>query len=155
MTGCREIEARVLPSGTVRTELFARDAGVIARMLCGVAGGWEKVAGEWAERGYAAGSAHAADGGELDPQALLPTWHTVVPGVDYKPGLVEAFRARALLRAALCACLPNGPVAVSVAQCKDGRGVVRLDLTPSDADRIVALLVFCAERLEQCHTGRS
>jgi hypothetical protein len=128
LTGCRGVEARVLPCGTVRTELFVQDADTVARMLCAAAGGWAKVAREWAERGRSVEPMNGACS-EVDPQALLPTWHEVVPGVDYKPGLVEAFRVRVVLRAALCACLPRGPVAVVPIQCKDGRGVMRLDLT--------------------------
>ena len=133
---------RVLESGTVRTELFAEDAMRVVALLLPVAGStpegvvlpdFEPV---------------TVPGCEID-YPIHPTLYAMRAGVDYKPGLAAAFAAREALRDVLWAVLPRGPLAVVPLANVYGRGIVRLDLTPADAERLVVLLSYLRHSLER------
>ena len=54
---------------------------------------------------------------------------------------------RAMLRVALCECLPSGPWAVTPTARLDGPGVVRFKMTVSDAERLQVLLCYVGSQL--------
>jgi hypothetical protein len=147
LAACEPLCVRVVPSGLVRTELFAEDAMTVAALLLPVAG----TLAQGVDRPEL--EPVNAPGGQIDFAAIHPTWYAMRPDVDYKPGLAQAFAAREVLRDLLCAVLLRGPVAVVPTARDDGRGVVRMDLTPSDAERLCVLLEYVRDLLAQGRGG--
>lgn len=133
---------REVASGIVRTELFAEDAMRAAALLAPVAG--TLVEGVQLPEAETV----AVPAGEIDCSLMHPTWYAMRDGVDYQPGLAAAFAARAALRDVLRAVLPRGPLAMVPTANVLGRGVVRLDLTPADAERVAVLLCYAGGLLE-------
>lgn len=149
LTSVPPLSVRVLESGTVRAEFVASEAMSVAGLLGVVAG----TLGDGEPNAIPDPACVPGDG--VDWSAMHPTWYAVRQGVDYGPGLVEAIDARSVLRDVLCACLPRGPLAVMYTVTVDGRGVVRVDLTPADVQRLVVLLEYISDLMRRGPECRS